>query len=132
MKVPPSVRTIAPRGFSLIELLTVMAIIVILMVVAGPSISAISGSGTVNKAAADVQRTLELARLYAMSHQTYVRVGFSDIPDTTPGVPEGAIVILPVASADGTLSATNMAASNWPALARPMVLKTFELRGDIV
>lgn len=133
MKIPPM--RFGSRGklraFSLLELLTVIAISLILLVASGPSISAISGAGSVNKAASDLSLLLELARAQAMSRGTYLRVAIASV---APGaaMPEGGLVILPVFSPDGTLSLNTGAdmadPGKWPTLTRPLVLKDFQIR----
>jgi prepilin-type N-terminal cleavage/methylation domain-containing protein len=91
------------RGFSLIELLVVMAIIAILAAVAGPAFSAFKGSGGLSKAAFDISNTMQLARAYAMSKNTYVYVGLQEVdaivPTSADGV--GRLVVAAVASKSG-------------------------------
>lgn len=117
-------------AFSLVELLAVLAITVVLATVSAPSISALSGAGDVNKAASDFAQTLEMARSYAMSRQTYVRVAIADV---APGgaIPEGGTVILSISASDGTLTAdtaSDMAdTGKWPSFGRPLVLRNFQV-----
>jgi len=71
------------RGFSLIELLTVLAIMAILVGLTGPSlIQALQGT-SMTRAAASVQNTLKAAHQYALSLQNTVAVRFYQIPKTT-------------------------------------------------
>lgn len=118
-------------AFSLVELLVVISIALTMAVVSGPLIGSLTGAGSTNRAATDFARTLELARGYAMSHQTYVRLAIGDVPKSAI-TPEGATVVLALFSADGTLtadSATDMAnETTWPILGRPLVLRHFEVR----
>lgn len=65
------------KGFSLIELLCVMAIMSVVMVLVVPVTGALKGAGDVNAAALNVSLVLEQARGYAMAHNTYVWVGFN-------------------------------------------------------
>jgi prepilin-type N-terminal cleavage/methylation domain-containing protein len=91
-------------GFTLVELLVVIAIIAIMAVLSGPALTAIINSGGVNRAVNGVSLTLEQARAYAMSHNTYVWVGFSD-----PTAQNQKLTVATVAGKTGTqndLSAT--------------------------
>jgi prepilin-type N-terminal cleavage/methylation domain-containing protein len=94
-------------GFSLIELLIVMAIMGILLVVTIPSVSSIGGSENLTKAAGDISTILEGARAYAMSHNTYVYVGVfeaNNVPGTTTLQTSGTgrIFVATAASSDGS------------------------------
>lgn len=116
------------RAFSLVEMLAVMAIVLVLTIAAGPSVGALRNAGAANRAAADLQRTLEGARSYAMTHQTYVRLAIGELP-AGRGNGNGGTVVLPLYSADGTLVADGPAdmadTAKWPALGRALVLENF-------
>ena len=99
-------------GFTLAELLTVIALMGILMVMLVPALTGIKGAGDVTKAAFDVAGTLEQARAYAMANNTYVFVGIAEVDsskdasvkqvataDPTIG---GRVAVAVVASKDGT------------------------------
>ncbi|MCE0499781.1 MAG: prepilin-type N-terminal cleavage/methylation domain-containing protein [Methylacidiphilales bacterium] len=64
-------------AFTLIELLVVIAIIGILASLAGPALSALSNNGNLNQEVNGISMLLNQARAYAMAHNTYVWVGFS-------------------------------------------------------
>lgn len=68
-------------GFTLVELLVVIGIIVILAAISGPTMSAIITSGAANRAISNISLQMEQARSYALGHNTYVWVGF--YPDPT-------------------------------------------------
>ena len=72
-------------GFTLMELLVVIAIIGILAAISGPALTALTNSGGVNRAVNGISLLLEQSRAYAMSHNTYVWVGFYPDP-TTPNL----------------------------------------------
>ncbi len=111
------------RGFSLVELLVVLAIGAILVSLALPAIGGIKKSGDVDASANLVSGAINEARAYAMANDTYTWVGFYEESagqnSTTPATPgTGRVVIDAVASADGTLpystslaSATSMSPS---------------------
>jgi prepilin-type N-terminal cleavage/methylation domain-containing protein len=63
------------RGFSLVELLVVMAVLVVMLSLAGPAMNALKGANDVNQAASDLSSTLEQARAYAMANNTFTYVG---------------------------------------------------------
>jgi len=75
-------RTAARAGFTLMELLVVLAIIVIMATLVGGSISGVSDAGRVNRTVDGVSAALDQARSYAMGHNTYTWVGFYSDPAT--------------------------------------------------
>ncbi len=91
------------RAFTLLELLTVMAIIGVMMVAVVPAFSGLSGAGNVTKAAYDISGTLEQARAYAMANNTYVFVGLAErdgLNAANPG--SGQVLLAAMGSRDGT------------------------------
>lgn len=111
-------------AFSLIELLSVLGIIAILSMVAGPAIRSLKGAGDVNQAIADSSRFLELARLHAMANNTYVRVAIAPIPASGGRMTDGTMLVA-MNSADGTLGADESLGdpSKWPMIGRPLILE---------
>ncbi|CAN5689163.1 hypothetical protein BH09VER1_BH09VER1_03910 [soil metagenome] len=95
-------------GFSLIELLSVMAIIAMMMALIAPAFNAIKGGNDVGRSTYDIASTLQEARTYAIANNTYVWVGFFEEDGTkassTPATigNGGRVVISVVASQDGT------------------------------
>lgn len=63
------------RGFSLVELLVVMAVLIVLLALSGPAMNALKGANDVTQGAADLSGTLEQARAYAMANNTFTYVG---------------------------------------------------------
>ena len=57
------------RAFTLIELITVMAIMVLLMVMVVPAMTGLKSAGEVTKAAFDFTGLLDSARAYAIAHE---------------------------------------------------------------
>jgi len=124
IKLPPRC-----GAFTLIELLTVLAIVAALTSLSVPAFHSVKGAAMVDKAVSDLSSTVELARMYAMANHTYVRVGFSDVT-LFPVDPTPATVIVTIYSVDGTLdaaSSTDMAdSSKWPMLGKAMILNNLK------
>ncbi len=102
-----AVRAREPGGFTLVELIVVIALISTLMVLVAPAFTGIKSAGDVTSAAYTIKDALEQARTYAMAYKTYVWIGFYEEPagqpSTNPATPgTGRIVISTIASADGT------------------------------
>jgi len=102
-----AVRAREPGGFTLVELIVVIALISTLMVLVAPAFTGIKSAGDVTNAAYTIKDALEQARTYAMAYKTYVWIGFYEEPagqpSTNPATPgTGRIVISTIASADGT------------------------------
>lgn len=118
----------ASHGFSLMELLVVMAIMSMLVAFSGPLVSTLAGANSVDKAVTDLSRTLEQARVYAMAHNTYVRVGFGTVAKSSTR-PAPLFVVYSIYAADGTLDkpgAADMTSNvTWPAVNRPLILNNF-------
>ena len=94
-------------GFTLAEILVVIAIISILAVLAIPALTSISGAGSITSASYTISGAIQYARSYAMAHDTYTWVGFFEEDGTKASANPaqagvGRIVISTVASADGT------------------------------
>lgn len=113
------IRSASPSrsGFSLIELLTVMAIISIMTAAVIPAINAITGAGDLGKAATDIGSVLEQARSYAMANNTYVFIGVSEVdgaaePGASSASGTGRVIVVAAGSKDGTsdVSAANLVA----------------------
>jgi prepilin-type N-terminal cleavage/methylation domain-containing protein len=96
------------EGYTLVELLSVLAVIALLVALAVPSLVGLKGSSDITGAGYTVSGLLEQARTYALANNTYVWVGFYEEdgtqPSQTPAVAGtgGRLVISIVASQDGT------------------------------
>src|SRR6266480_686088 len=96
----------AHAGFSLIEVLVVIAIIVLVTAFIVPAFTSIKFGGDVTGSAYTIKGVLDQARTYAMANNTYTWVGFYEedvsTPSTNPPTPGiGRIVMSIVASKDG-------------------------------
>ncbi len=69
-------------GFSLVELLTIMAIMAILALGSATAISGVMSAGNMNSASTQMEGLLEQARAYAMAKNTYVFVGLEEVAAT--------------------------------------------------
>jgi len=88
-------------GFTLVEMLTVIAIAAIMASVAVPAFISINSSQGVTQGLNDVSGMLELARSTAMSQNTYVFVGLAN---TTDAVGNSELIVGAVRSMDGTFN----------------------------
>lgn len=100
---PTSAAGFRLAGFSLVELLMVIAVIGVLAVLVAPALSSILGAKGVTRGASDVAAVLELARMEAMARRTYVYVGFEN---TTNALGNAELCIAAVASPDGSSATT--------------------------
>jgi prepilin-type N-terminal cleavage/methylation domain-containing protein len=95
-------------GFTLVELLVVVGVIVLMMGLAIPAFNAIRGNTDFASSVYSVSGALQEARAYAMGNNTYVLVGFEEVsanqnPLASPQVSgTGRLAIAIVASRDGT------------------------------
>jgi prepilin-type N-terminal cleavage/methylation domain-containing protein len=97
------------RGFTLTELLVVMAIIGVLMVMATPALWPILANKSAEKAATDIGGVLETARAEAMARRTYVHIAFVNAENQ---LRDSEIRIGALAALDGTrdMTSTNLVA----------------------
>ena len=96
------------RGFTLLELLVVIAVISILFGLVAPAFTTIKTGSDITNAAHTIKGLLEQARNYALINGTYTWVGFFEedgaTASTNPATAgHGRLVILIVASRDGTI-----------------------------
>lgn len=78
-------------GFTLAELLIVIALMVILAVFSTQAVSGLFSAGNVNQAVNGISLTLSQARSYAMAHDTYVWVGFTPSPTASTTLTVGVV-----------------------------------------
>jgi prepilin-type N-terminal cleavage/methylation domain-containing protein len=103
-----NVSTLQPRaGFTLLELLIVVAVIGLLLALIAPAFTSIKSGTDVTNAAYTIKGVLDAARTYAKTNNTYTWVGFyeedasqSSTNPSTPGV--GRVVMSIVSSRNGT------------------------------
>ena len=100
----------APAGFTLVELLVVISLLLLVMTLVIPALNGMKGAGDVTKAAYDITGALDQARAYAMANNTYVYVGIGEFSSEqasssqlqVSGTGIGRVLIATVASSDGT------------------------------
>jgi prepilin-type N-terminal cleavage/methylation domain-containing protein len=98
MKSPRSHRR-PPFAFSLIELLTVVAIVGLLASFSMPALSSLARGGDTNHAVSGLAGLLDLAREYAVAKNTYTWVVLAADPGALPG---GNLYAVVLASQDGS------------------------------
>jgi len=106
-------------AFTLVELLTVLAISVLLVSLAAPALGGLSKSNDVDASANRIAGAINEARAYAIANSTYTWVGFYEenatLNSTTPASPgTGRVVIDLVAAADSTLPYSTSTTSSTP------------------
>lgn len=80
-----------------------IGIIVLLMVLAVPAFTNLKATGDITATAHAVRDALAQARMYAVSHNTYVWVGFfEETPNSTATAGTGRVVVSMVASRNGS------------------------------
>lgn len=94
-----TVNRLPGRAFSLVELLTVIAVMSLLVSVAVPALSSLAKGNQMNQSLMEIAGSLDQARQYAISHNTYVWVAFRPNPSGAMG-DELSVVLL--ASKTGT------------------------------
>ncbi len=87
----------ACRGFSLAELLTVLAIIGVLVTLSVPALRGVSETGSMTQAITRISGTLDAARSYAVANNTHAWVAFTD--NALPG--EAGLKMVAFASRTG-------------------------------
>ncbi len=100
------------KGFTLVELLVVVAIMALIIAASTPALRGLKGSGDFTKASGSLLDAINLARTYAVANNTYVYLGIAEIQRNQPASTAsatagiGEIVVAIVASKDGTSSRT--------------------------
>ena len=111
-------------GFTLLEMLIVVAIVGLLLVLIAPAFTTIKSGSDFTNAVYGIQGLLENARTYAKANNTYVFVGFAEVdssidPSISPQVVGyGRVTAAVVASKDGTRHfqyATSNQGADWQA-----------------
>ena len=122
MKSPMT--TSSRRGFSLIELLVVVAVIGLVIALSGSALMDVARGQGMKRAIADVGGLLEQGRAEAMASSTWTWVG---LKQQTSG-PETELVAVLVASKDGS---TNRADNNLRIVSKPLRIKNVQILGQL-
>lgn len=125
MSIKPVCLRAPTRGFSLIELLVVVAVIAMLASFAIPAFNSIGQARGVSEAAYQVSAAVELARSEAISRQTYVWLGMQ--PQTNFGNLDLRLGI--VYSKDGT---ANTGATNLQPIGKSLLIQRVGLTNATV
>lgn len=119
------------KGFTLLELLAVMGIIVLVVGFMTPIVHGLKGAGGLSGAASEIAGTLERARAYAMANNTYVFVGFSERDGLDASkMGDGQVFMIMMGSKDGTQS-FGTDGSNLTALSKLKQLRDVHLEGAL-
>jgi len=104
--ISPSASFSTKAGFSIIELLVVMAISTMLAALAIPAVNTLQSSGNINNISDSLNGVLENARATAMAHNTYVWVGILRVAasDTSNAEHLDKVVVSAVSSVYGEMS----------------------------
>jgi prepilin-type N-terminal cleavage/methylation domain-containing protein len=109
------------KGFSLIELLTVVGIMALLMSISIPAIGTLARSSGVNQGASNLTALLEEARVSAMANSTYVYVGLDG--SSNPDELHVSTMLSPTAEGNNT--------TNLVPLGKPVVLSKVNLTDSV-
>src|ERR1700733_1065051 len=89
-------------GFSLVETLVVLTIMLILGSMSALTIPSLLSAQTIAQASSDISQVLDDARSYAIANHTYVFVGFEEVSAAT--LPNAANQILASATSGGRIA----------------------------
>ncbi len=110
------------RGFTLVELLAALAVVLVLSAASSWAFQSLAKAGAVDRGVSDLSESVDVARTYALANHTYVRMVFAPVPATSNRLFPATLVLL-ISPANGELDPANMAnPSKWPAIAHPVLL----------
>ncbi len=133
MKRPSFQNSIRMGGFTLVELLAVIAIVAILSALAVPMFATLKKATDLNVATASIVSSLEQGRAYAMANNTYVFVCFEETNFTTPSDQAqspgtGRVAVQVFSSLDATM---NLTPSNLAAVSRMQIFNSLDLPSSL-
>lgn len=123
----PYVRRNHPNGragFSLVELLVVIAVVGVMAGAMGPALVSLRTAGDVTAGSAKLAGVLDMARTFARANKTVVRVG---VHESAPESPDNVITFIVISSATGDLQNSGSADlandTLWPMIGRPVQVR---------
>lgn len=115
----------ASRGFTLIELITVIGIMALMMVIAIPAFQSATKGSAVGIGAGHLVNTLALARAKAVTGRTHVRVVFSDAAYTNATIiPKVSYAVLIWTNQESDVNANWIYLDRWQSLPKGAYFST--------
>jgi len=102
MSVSRKATRYAAKGFSLLELMAVVFVLILVVGFLAPALTNLKSAGDVTSAAYTIKGVLDQARTYAMANDTYTTVGFAGSIGNTSASVTGQIFVAMLASTDAT------------------------------
>jgi prepilin-type N-terminal cleavage/methylation domain-containing protein len=112
-------------GFSLVELLVVLAIIALMTALLSPALSSLSQSQNFSANVAEISNLIKQAKANAMAQNTFVWLGFAS--STSNGSP---LIAISAVAGTGGLS-TDLANGNTAPVMKPLVLRNVQIVSSV-
>lgn len=118
------------RGFSLVELLTVIAIMTLMASLAVPSLRSLTGSGSFTQEVGQIAEVMEQARAYAVGQNTYVWVVFYSFDPPSETASGDSLCLAVYAANDGVdgLNWGSTTSTVIPPSSSPSVVQIFKFK----
>ncbi len=82
------------RGFTLVELLAALAVVLVLSAASSWAFQSLAKAGAVDRGVSDLSESVDVARTYALANHTYVRMVFAPVPATSNRLFPATLVLL--------------------------------------